>query len=188
MRIRRQLSSKTTIRALRLPELTDRPTTRTVRSAKVSRQVLGVDGGGYGYPPIFILYESRKVSEPKRISLARSMLYEQHELYDKFKHPALSHFAVVMLSRLDGRTVLFDICQLFRTRPETGRCSCCGRSNESNRRVRANRIDRRSLCVARFLVDSVDFAGDFRICDRADGLLREIDTAPPAHVTRATSY
>jgi hypothetical protein len=41
----------------------------------------------------------------------------QHELYEKFKHPAFSHLAVVMLSRLGGRGVLFHICKFFRTPP-----------------------------------------------------------------------
>lgn len=41
----------------------------------------------------------------------------QHELYEKSRHPAFPHLAVVMLSRLGGRRVLFDICKFFRTRP-----------------------------------------------------------------------
>lgn len=112
----------------------------------------------------------------------------QHELYDIFRHPAFSHLAVVMLSRLGGRGVLFYICKFFRTRPQTCRCPCCGRSNESNPCAGTNRIDRRSLCVARFPFDSICFAGAFRTGHRTCRLLLEVHAPAFAHVTAAASF
>lgn len=112
----------------------------------------------------------------------------QHELYDKFRHSAFSHLAMVMLSWLGGRRVLFDICELLRKRPQTGRCPRCRSSNESNPCARTNRIDRRSLCVARFLIDSIGFAGAFRNGHRTCRFLREIHATAFAHVAAAISF
>src|SRR5271170_1450700 len=128
------------------------------------------------------------LSEPVVFSWHDRCCTNPHELCEKFIHPAFSYFAAVLLRWLGGRRVLLDTCKLFRTCPQTCRCPCGRHSNQSNSSAGTNRIDRRSLRLARFPINSSGFAGAFRTGHRTCGLLLEIHATAFDHVNAAASF